>query len=275
MNRKDGKPKEKKFIICNKCNDSISSYGYKKHFNSCNGFNKNLRKTKNIYNLNSLNIKKLENEFYLCLECNKQYLKSGIGSHYWRLHTEDGKKFNPNKCYTKRNKVIWNKGLTKETDERIKKQNKTYKEKYNAGLIINANKGKKLTVKQKSLISRGMKKAHAEGRAWNIGKSRWNNKKSYPEEFFSKIIENEFQDKEYICEHPFFKYSIDFAWINKKLAIEIDGEQHERFEEYKARDKEKDRLLLLHGWKILRIKWKDMYNNTKMKIKEAYNFIHN
>lgn len=33
-------------------------------------------------------------------------------------------------------------------------------------------------------ISESMKKAHAEGRAWNIGKSRWNNEPSYPEKFF-------------------------------------------------------------------------------------------
>lgn len=58
--------------------------------------------------------------------------------------------------------------------------------------------GKFLTDSRKKRISESMKKAHEEGRAWNIGKSRWNNEPSYPEKFFMKVIENEFQDKGYI-----------------------------------------------------------------------------
>ena len=34
-----------------------------------------------------------------------------------------------------------------------------------------------------------MKRAHAEGRAHNIGTCRWNNEPSYPEQFFMKVIE--------------------------------------------------------------------------------------
>jgi len=45
----------------------------------------------------------------------------------------------------------------------------------------------------KDKMSKAMKKAHAEGRAHNIGTSRWNNEPSWPEQFFMKVIENEFQ----------------------------------------------------------------------------------
>jgi very-short-patch-repair endonuclease len=109
--------------------------------------------------------------------------------------------------------------------------------------------------------------------AWNIGKSRWNNEPSYPEKFFMKVIENEFNDKNYINEYPVGIYSIDFAWVDKKLAIEIDGDQHQRFEEYKLRDERKDSFLEIQGWKVLRIVWKDMFNNTKEQIKICKNFI--
>lgn len=125
----------------------------------------------------------------------------------------------------------------------------------------------------KDKISKSMKIAHGEGRAWNIGKSRWNNEPSYPEKFFMKVIENEFEDKQYIREFPFIKYSIDFAWPHLKMAIEIDGEQHERFPEYAERDRLKDELLIENGWKILRISWKELYNNTKEKIQESKEFI--
>lgn len=122
-------------------------------------------------------------------------------------------------------------------------------------------------------ISNSMKNAHKEGRAWNIGKSRWNNKPSYPELFFMKVIENEFIDKNYKREYPFGKYSLDFAWVHKNKVIEIDGEQHERFDFYKKRDIMKDNYLRDKGWEILRIKWKDMFSNTKEYIILCKKFI--
>jgi very-short-patch-repair endonuclease len=129
-------------------------------------------------------------------------------------------------------------------------------------------------ISHRSKISESMKIAHKEKRAWNIGKSRWNNKPSYPEIFFSEIIQNEFSDKEYIREFPIGIYSADFCWPHLKKVIEIDGSQHSRFEEYKERDKRKDIFLTSEGYKILRISWSDMCQNTLEKIKEAYNFIH-
>lgn len=111
-----------------------------------------------------------------------------------------------------------------------------------------------------------MKIAHKEGRAHNIGESRWNNEHSYPEKWLIKILENEFSMKEnvdYRTEMPFGRYALDFAWENKKFAIEIDGEQHERFEEYKQRDIKKDELLEENSWTVMRIKWKDCYARPK------------
>ena len=124
-------------------------------------------------------------------------------------------------------------------------------------------------------ISESMKLAHKENRAWNIGMSRWNNEKSYPEIFFEKVINNEFDDKKYTTEYPIGIYSLDFAWVDKRLGIEIDGEQHERFKEYKDRDIKKDKLYNKEGWKILRIKWIDLFNNTKEWINKSNNFINN
>lgn len=139
--------------------------------------------------------------------------------------------------------------------------------------ISESNKNRQVSDEVKKKISESMKKAHSDNRAWNIGKSRWNNKKSYPEEFFEKVIENEFDDKIFVNEHPVDRYSLDFAWIHKMKAIEIDGEQHERFEEYRERDKRKDEACKKLGWTILRISWKDLYHNPKDFIKIANEFI--
>lgn len=134
-------------------------------------------------------------------------------------------------------------------------------------------KGHPQTEESKLKISRGMKKAIKEGRAFG-----WKNhhmlKNSYAEDFFIKVIHNEFDNKNYIKEYRIGKYSIDFAWPDLNLAIEIDGSQHE-YPERKRSDKLKDQFLKENGWKVLRIKWKDIFKNTKKYIKLAKNFIDN
>ena len=98
---------------------------------------------------------------------------------------------------------------------------------------------------------------------------RWNNEPSWPEKWFIQVLLNEFkmvEHEHYETEMPFDRYSLDFAWSKSKFCIEIDGEQHERFEDYKLRDIEKDKLLLENGWQIIRIKWKDCWHNPKQYI---------
>jgi Uncharacterized protein conserved in bacteria len=87
------------------------------------------------------------------------------------------------------------------------------------------------------------------------------------------MLHNEFyteEHKHYQTEYPFDRFSLDFAWVSKKLCIEIDGEQHEKLE-YKERDDRKDKLLKDNGWEIIRIKWKDCFNNPKIYIEMVRN----
>ena len=167
----------------------------------------------------------------------------------------------------------WNKGLTKETDERVKAGAAAYRAGIKAGKFAPWCKGKKLPAKTTQKISQSMKKAHAEGRAHNIGESRWNNEPSYPEKWFMKVIANEFDDKNYVREFPFHRFSLDFAWVDKKKCIEIDGEQHQRFEEYKERDTRKTEQLHQEGWKLLRLVWKEVYADPQRFIELANSFI--
>lgn len=159
----------------------------------------------------------------------------------------------------------WAKGLTKENDSTLQK-------------ISKANQGKKfpnriLEEETKQKISHAMKLAHAEDRAHNIGSNRWNNKPSYPEIFFTQVIENEFQDKNVVREYPLGRYSLDFAWPHLKRAIEIDGDQHERFEKQRESDARKDCFAIEAGWTILRVKWKEMFHEPKMHIARCKAFI--
>lgn len=160
----------------------------------------------------------------------------------------------------------WNKGLTKDTDIRVKRNSESL------SLSMKGKPRNKLSDETRKKISKSMKLAHKEGRAHNINECRVKCEPSYPEKFFINCINNEFDDKNYTREFPIGRYSIDFAWINKKLAIEIDGDQHER-EQQKIADNRKDKYLRGNGWKILRIKWKDMFNNTKEWIRIANEFV--
>lgn len=227
---------KRKVQICPVCKGRIRVYHYEEHIKTC--------------------IPKISE--YCCKDCGKTFKKfQSYRAH--RSHHSLGLK--------KRKGWGWNKGKTKDTDERIKKlAEKTSKN-------MTGKPGHPHTIESKLIISKGMKQAHAEGRAWNIGKNRSKNKPSWPEQFFMKVIENEFDDKKYIREHPCTIYSIDFAWPEKKKAIELDGAQHYRFKEYVERDRRKNKVLELNGWILLRIKWDEMFKDTKKWIKIANDFI--
>lgn len=169
-------------------------------------------------------------------------------------------------------KPAWSRGLTKYTDSRLNKMANTQKANIRNGVVTPYFLGKKLTKEHREAISKSMKLAHQEKRAHNIGESRWNTEHSWPEKWFISVLKNELnmvESVDYKTEMPYDKYSLDFAWPEKKLCIEIDGEQHDRFEEYKKRDLLKDELLTKNGWQVVRIKWKDCYANPKQYIEKV------
>lgn len=204
-------------------------------------------------------IKHKRGEPWICEYCNKTFKSRNLM--YRHKHVEHSIK------------RIWNKGSTKDTDHRILKCIETLKKRILEGSVKNYYAGKHLPIEMREKISKSMKKAHAEGRAHNICECRWNNKPSWPEKWFMQVIENEFEDKTYKREFPFYRFSLDFAWTHKKRVIEIDGEQHYRDQAQQKRDKEKDKLLANEGWKELRLNWKWVCNNTKEAIKIAKDFI--
>ena len=80
--------------------------------------------------------------------------------------------------------IAWNKGLTAKTDPRVNACVEKMKDGYRSGRLKGSFAGKHLSATHKQKISSSMKKAHAEGRAHNIGECRWNNEPSWPEKWF-------------------------------------------------------------------------------------------
>ena len=115
----------------------------------------------------------------------------------------------------------------------------------------------------------------------NPDKTAWRNKNmSYPEKCFLEKIKELKWDKKYqiVCEKSFYPFFIDFAFINEKIAIEIDGSQHLE-DERKKSDEIKDKKLINDGWIVYRITAKKIneeidivFNDINKIIKNRYNY---
>lgn len=99
---------------------------------------------------------------------------------------------------------------------------------------------------------------------------------SYPESYFDEIFEGKFDYEKYL-QASF--YHIDFAIINKKIAIEIDGDQHYLDKKIVQSDIRKDAYLTENCWDIIRIKWSDYQKMTREEkekyISDLLNYINN
>lgn len=143
-----------KKIECSKCGKNITANNYKKHYQSCDKEKKPFLEINEEWN---------KNDNYECPYCGKEYSKSGIISHIWRSHTERGLN---HKTGTK-GKIAWNKGLTKETDNRVKKNGETLKDRIKNGIIIPSFSGKTHNEQTKEKISEKLSKNN------NGGKCKW------------------------------------------------------------------------------------------------------
>ena len=98
-------------------------------------------------------------------------------------------------------------------------------------------------------------------------------KQSYAEEYFEKLLNenNLFRNKDFEIEYKQGRWFVDFAFIPNKIAVEIDGKQHE-LPERKSSDQNKDSYLKNHGWTVFRIPWKkvnkEFYDFLNEKVKE-------
>ena len=97
----------------------------------------------------------------------------------------------------------------------------------------------------------------------NPEKTAWRKSNiSYPEKLFLNKIEELGWYKKYRIEreYPMFPYFIDFAFINEKIALEIDGSQH-LLPERKASDEKKDFTLTENGWSVIRVTENEIKTN--------------
>ncbi len=125
-----------------------------------------------------------------------------------------------------------------------------------------------------STRSDSMKKAHSEGRhpGW-LAANRKN--KSYPEKLFQEFLKKYtfFESLTIEDQFPFHGYFFDYAILDFKCDIEIDGVQHFRTAEAQEYDKKRDDFTLSKGWSVYRISAKQLKENPNLEIQMLITFL--
>lgn len=164
---------------------------------------------------------------------------------------------------------VWNKGLTKETNDSLRRAAETLKrhlEKFGA-----PNKGKTLSDEQKKKISISRTKFLKENPDKIPYLLNHSSKISYPEQYFIELFNLENIDLQYHKQVGL--YQLDFYNEDKKLYLEIDGEQHYQ-EKSISRDEKRTQNLSSKGWKlIMRIRWSKWKTYSEIEKKKVIEFI--
>lgn len=104
---------------------------------------------------------------------------------------------------------------------------------------------------------------------------RTSNKMSWPEKIFLASLEKSELMK--LCEiereKSFYPYYVDFAFINVKVAVEIQGSQHYSSNERILSDLKKKDLILSKGWRVFYIDANQVKFNSEECVKELIEFI--
>jgi very-short-patch-repair endonuclease len=127
------------------------------------------------------------------------------------------------------------------------------------------NRGRKLSDEQKKKISESRKKYLQENPEMVPYKLNHSSKISYPERYFLRVLRG------FIFQYkvPGTLYEIDFANQERKIAIEIDGEQHYEDRKMVDHDLKRDKILKDLGWKTIRIRWSQFQSLDKDQRKKV------
>ena len=197
-----------------------------------------------------------ENIVLHCKFCGKTYTQYKSHKMHERMCPS-----NPERNYKNgmTGKPAWNKGLTKDTDERVKKTANTLKENYNSG---------KIQPKRFSHTEETKKKISEKRKEWlanNKDKHVWkrNTKfNSIPCENFKNFLKT--KNICFVSEYEPFEdvnYSIDIAFPNKKIGIEINGNQHYNHDgSLKDYYQNRHNFFESQGWTLYEIHYTKCYN---------------
>ena len=96
-------------------------------------------------------------------------------------------------------------------------------------------------------------------------------KESYPEKIFREALETN-KISGWVQEYPIKRYSLDFAFVDLKINIEIDGATHSQ-DFVRIKDEERDNTLQSLGWIVYRINAKDLLKDLNTVITKVIDLV--
>jgi hypothetical protein len=152
----------------------------------------------------------------------------------------------------RKGKPSWNKGLTQTTDKRVRQRVLTLQENIKSGKTtivgrpLSDEHKKKISLKRREFLEK-----HPDKVPYVVNHT---SKISYPEQYFLEC----FKDVTNITfQHRVFRYKLDFANIEEKIYLEIDGEQHYSDQRIVEHDISRTKKLNELGWTCYRIRWSE------------------
>lgn len=159
----------------------------------------------------------------------------------------------------------WNKGLTKEIDDRVASYGKKQSLNIKNGITKHSWKGKTHSTEQRLKISSSLKKFYLEHPDKVPYVLNHSSKESYPEKYFKKIFIKE-SFPSFVQDKYVNGYFLDFAFESSMTYIEIDGEQHYVDKKIVKHDEVRKENLSKTEWKcICRIRWSKFKKLTNMQ----------
>jgi len=214
---------------CEKCNYIVSNSNYKKHIKKCNGvgpYNQIPRKKhnqKNNYNQPSEYYQAIQN-FY---DLNHTFME--VCEHF-KLTT-----------------LVLTKMIKKNLIT-TRKASETAKLRGNVGKNHSEQTKQKISTARKKFLDKNPDKV-----PYRLNHS---SKDSYPEMLFEHLL-LEHNITGWVKKYQVGVYEYDFAFIQEKIDIEIDGSTHLQ-EKVKSKDKQRDLITNSNGWIVVRITAKEL-----------------
>lgn len=210
----------------------------------------------------NLQLKTAKKDGWACLFCNKIFrVRRDLEAHKKEIHKLSKstpatyEKFCP---FCKKSWLTTNSGYT----------NHVKSCEMNPNRVSGNWKGHHHTDEQKKKISESRKKYLEEHPDKVPFKLNHSSKESYPEKYFREWLqkENIFSEREY----QVGLYTLDFAWPERKIYLEIDGSQH-HLDWMIQHDEERTKKLSEFGWVcVQRIYWPDY---QKLNLEERKSFL--
>ena len=63
-------------------------------------------------------------------------------------------------------------------------------------------------------------------------------------------------------QYPIGKYKADFAFLNDKKVVELDGHEYHKTKEQRTHDAKRDRYIIGEGWTVLRFTGTEIFNDV-------------